>query len=277
MRRIRLRPISRAASVLSYGGSLATVIMTGLGFTMDLISVPARFALLATAVVAAVVGLVGTQMVRARQAAAEDRARDLARQLEHAQKNMDTLGPELTLSDIARVLFRGPSAWRLTLYVVEGSKEGMHLRRMMRRSGSQQYEASGRDRIPLQQSMLREIMLYDLTNPLSPYTNQSAALPSRESDPEEWDRHQLGILRDAETVAQLSMPTRKYVWCAARDGESGRTVALMAESIDPDGINYELLGSPLISSYILTAARLKELPAAVRPTMTEAATLLAER
>lgn len=118
-------------------------------------------------------------------------------------------------------LFRtGGRAWRLGIYVTEEDSEGVWwLRRVMRRSASEQYEGAGLTRILLERSVLRELMTVDLTDIRAPFTNQTGEFPDRDLNPEEWREQQQLILRDQTLADSLRMPSRKCAFCRWSVGE----------------------------------------------------------
>jgi hypothetical protein len=169
--------------------------------------------------------------------------------------------PDHALRAIAPVLFKSGASWRLSLFVLEESEGAWYLRPKIRCAASEMYENHGRDPIPLESSVLRELKSLDL-----PASNEVGEAPDRTSSPEEWAKWQGRFIADPDLVDALRMPTRKYAWCAARQpGLGGRTMALVAETVQPGGINTEVLSSNLFPPILEMVARLVDLPEALDP------------
>ena len=136
------------------------------------------------------------------------------------------------------------------------------LRPRLRCASSELYEAIGRPLIPLDSSVLRELKSLDL-----PASGEVGEAPDRGSAANEWLAWQGNFISDPDVVHRLRMPTRKYAWCAARQpGHAGRTIALVAETIQPGGINVDVLASDLLAPLLEMVLRLVELPEAISTT-----------
>lgn len=245
---------------LALCGSVATVLFATLGFVMDLISVQMRLVLMGAGALLAIVGLIGALRQRRNEAESRLRIADLKTKLDDAERLIQRADPGRSLDAIARAVFPSPgvAAWRLSLFVVESIDGVWFLRRLARRSGSEAYESSGRLVIPLEHSLVRGIMDIDLSDQRHPHVGQSGSFPDRSKTPEEWRALQSRVM-PVDVVLALTMPTRKYAWCAVRDDER-RTLVLLAESVDPDGIIVDSLSSPVLGPSIGMIAHLAELP-----------------
>ena len=170
--------------------------------------------------------------------------------------DLDAAIPARAISDIATLLFRRGSVWRVTIYVVEQSNDGeWELRHLARRSASQAHSLVGRSCIRLDFSILR-----GLWNVSLPHGEPTGEAPNPVGMPDAWAHWQFQFLQDDAAVQGLRMRSQRYAWCATREPDGGeRTVALVAETLEPDGIYVENLESPLIFSSLLMIARWYEL------------------
>ena len=169
--------------------------------------------------------------------------------------------PDHALRAVAPVLFRNGTSWRLTLFVLEEEGGKWYLRPKIRCAASEMYERMGRERIPLDSSVLRELRSLDL-----PASNELGDAPARDGTSLEWEQWQGQFIVDVAVVSSLRMPTRKYAWCASRQpGLHGRTMALVAETIQPSGVNTEVLASNLLPPLLEMLSRLVDLPEAFEP------------
>ncbi|WP_146145299.1 hypothetical protein [Microbacterium timonense] len=263
---------TRVTRYLAYGAPIAMFIVSVVGLFTDVVALSVRLILLGVVFVLLAASGIATYLTRRSLREQVQRASSLAAKLNEARELIAGSSPERILDALGQVLFRGGSAWRLGVYAIEYDSDGVGwMNRLMRRSGSELYEQAGRLRIRLDRSVLRDLKNIDLTNPAVPHVNQTGSFSSREFNPDEWHDQQLDFLKDPEEVDRLRMPSRKYAWCATRDRASRETFALIAEVIEPDGLNYELLDSPLVAPWLEMIARAVELPVATLSTVHEAA------
>lgn len=171
----------------------------------------------------------------------------------------DRVLPDQAMRAIAPLLFKPRVSWRLTLFVLEEINGEWFLRPRIRCAASEMYEGFGRERIPLAASVLRELKLLDL-----PANNELGEAPDRDTAFDQWRDWQSKFISDSRVVDSLRMPTRKYAWCATRQpGVQGRTIALVAETIQPSGVNPDVLSSSLFPPLMEMLARLVDLPEAL--------------
>lgn len=174
---------------------------------------------------------------------------------------MDVAAPDQALRLLEPVLFHPNTMWRLTVYVLESEDGELSLRRGLRCASSEIYESTGRDRISVERSFFRDIFTAGL-----PFSNQAADGPDRNLNPQDWIRWQTQVVQDETVAGGLRMPSRKYAWCAVREqGSQGRTIALMAETVQPGGIKVDQLEAPLMEPLLSLVVRLTELPDVVNP------------
>jgi len=238
-----------------------TALLAGIGLVPELLSIEWRIALIVVGVLLLSVGIIASgcrQRAYDLQYASAD---SLARQLDESRAQLERSSPERTLDSLALVLFRmGGKAWRLGIYVTEEDADGVWwLRRVLRRSGSEAYEGAGRTRIPLDRSVLRELMTINLGDSRAPFANQTGEFPDREVNPREWKAQQVRIVGDEAVADALRMPSRKYAWCATRDTVTRQTVIMVAECVDPSDLIFESLSSSAIAELITLLARNAEI------------------
>lgn len=185
--------------------------------------------------------------------------------------DLDSALPRQAMASLADVLFVPQAVWRLSIYVVgEDAAHGWSMRHVARRSAQQAYESPGRVTIPLERSILRN--LWNVSLPHGEATNEA---PDPVAASNDWHAWQLNVLRDPDAVRALRMKSRRYAWCAIREPSGDeRTVTLVAETLEPDGIRVENVDSPLIYALLLMIARWNELRAEVESAALEGAKVI---
>lgn len=230
------------------------------GVITDLFSSGVRVVIAIVGALLLAAAALGSTLVTRIQRADEEQIVQLKARLAEAGAT-DRALPDQALRRLAPVIFRAGTSWRMTVFTLEGEGGAWFLRPRLRCAASELYEATGRARIPLAHSVLRELPSLDL-----PASGEVGDAPDREAAPDEWRRWQGSFSGNSEVIESLRMPTRKYAWCAARQpGQGGRTIALVAETVQAGGINADVLGSSLLSPMLEMLLRLVELPESIEP------------
>ncbi len=182
--------------------------------------------------------------------------------------DLDSALPRQAMASLADVLFRKGAIWRLTIYAVEDDGAGgWNMRHITRRSAHQAYEAPGRQTMPLECTVLRN--LWNVSLPHGEPTNEA---PDPTEAHDDWHAWQLRFLKNNATVRALRMKSRRYAWCAVRESSGQeRTITLVAETLEPDGIRVANVDSPLIFALLLMIARWNELRVEVESAALEGA------
>jgi hypothetical protein len=239
-------------------GNVVGVVCGLIGVIVDMLSAPTRVLIVIFGALLLVSASIGSSLVSRAQQADQEEVGQLRARLTRAGVTDQTL-PDHALRMIAPVIFHPRTSWRLTVLILEGDGAQWSLRPRLRCASSELYEAIGRPLIPLESSVLRELKSLDL-----PASGEVGEAPDRESAAGEWQEWQKKFVGDADIVHRLRMPTRKYAWCAARQpGYAGRTIALVAETIQPGGIKVDVLASDLLSPFLEMVLRLVDLPEAI--------------
>ena len=213
-------------------GNIVGVVFGLVGVVTDLFSTSVRLLIVVVGALLWVGASVGSTLVARAQREDHEHIDQLKARLAGAGVTDRDL-PDHALRMVAPVIFRKGTSWRLTLFVLEEDGGDWYLRPRIRCASTEMYEATARQRIPLESSLLRELRALEL-----PATGELGDAPDREATPDEWQEWQGRFITDAQVVHSLRMPTRKYAWCAARQpGHAGQTIALVAETIQPSGIN----------------------------------------
>lgn len=257
---LRVHRIWRETAKL--GGPVATGLAI-LGVIADAIPILARVGIGAVALASLIIAGAGSRKIERARIAGEKEIAQLNGRLA-SLIGLAGRTPETTLRLIVPQLFRPGTMWRLTVYAVEPHGSDYALVRKLRCASSEIYEKSGREVLPIETSLFREIKTLGL-----PFYNESSDGPDRDSDPRDWHDWQLQVVRDPRTVSELRMPSRKYAWCAIRENGDGRTLALMAESVQLDGLNRSILGSPLMEPLLTLIVGLAEFPTTVDPVIAD--------
>ncbi len=263
-------------SVINTQLIVATMAFSVLGVFSSDVPTWARLLIVVVAIGLTASGHVGSLLAASRAKKKADEVTPLLQELKTARDAVDPSSMLRAIDSLAMVLFRGDEAWRLSAYVIEADEElGRRLRLAFRRSGSEEYESSGREIIPLKSSFLRSVDDYDLRSATRVHVNHSNSLPDRRIEPDAWAKMhaQFMPLKEARL---LRMPTRVYAWCATRDPESGQTLALMAESLNPDGIAFDVLESPIVPQWLALTIRATSAEAIVKAPIAKAERLLAQ-
>ena len=250
-------------SVLEVGRAAWNVVGVAcglIGVVTDRLSASARLIIVLVGLALWVSASLGSYLVGRAQRDDQEQIDELKARIANAGATDRDL-PDHALRAIAPVLFQNGAAWRLTLFVLEEEGGTWYLRPKIRCAASEMYEQWGRHRIPLEISVLRELKFLDL-----PASNELGDAPDRDTTPVEWLQWQQRFIVDVNVVNALRMPTRKYAWCASRQpGLHGRTIALVAETIQPSSINAEVLSSSLFPPLLEMVSRLVDLPEALEP------------
>ncbi|MEV7396724.1 hypothetical protein [Aeromicrobium sp. NPDC092404] len=251
---------ARFWSWLSPLGNVVGVACGLVGVITDLFSTAVRVTIVVVGVVLWAIASVGAALVARAQRRDEETIHQLRSRLESAGV-LDRGLPDHALRMIAPVVFRNDTSWRLTLFVLEAEGDVWYLRPRIRCASIEMYEAMPRPLISVESSVLRELKSRDL-----PAFGEQGDAPDRDISPDAWTDWQGEFIADSSIVKSLRMPTRKYAWCAARQpGYNGRTVALVAETIQPSGVNTDVLASNLMPPILEMVARLVDLPEAADP------------
>lgn len=243
------------------------------GALVDLINLPVRLIILGV-----IVGCLITSRALQRKIdnQVESKLGELDRKsarLEELEDSVARTDPRRLLDALAKAVFSTKHAWRLTLFRLEPDPTGeWFLIPLTRRSASPIYESPGRQRIPVSRSLLRDALDMDISDPTAPYANEAASLPDRRALPADWEAKNMLIMRNESDVRALRMPTRKYAWCVARVDDGEVTLALVAESLSPDGVNVELLSS----SFVVPTMTLVAHALSMTPTIEDTSALIDE-
>lgn len=254
-----LRRLARARfwRWLAPGGNFVGVVCGLVGVVTDLFSTTWRVAIVLAGLVIWGVAALGSWLVAQAQKQDEIEIGELKERLSSAGLSDRDL-PDHALRMIAPVVFRRGTSWRLTMFILEEDQEGWFLRPKLRCASSEIYESIARERIPLEGSVLRELKALDL-----PASGELGDAPDRDAGGDDWGVWQGSFIDDEGVIRALRMPTRKYAWCAARQqGFKGRTIALVAETVQPAGIKADVLSSNLVPPILETVLRLVDLPEA---------------
>lgn len=241
-------------------GNVVGVACGLIGVVTDRLSASARLIIVLVGLVLWASASLGSYLVGRAQRDDQEQVDELKARIASAG-GADRDLPDHALRAIAPVLFQNGASWRLTLFALEEEGGTWYLRPKIRCAASEMYESRGRHRIPLEFSVLRELKSLDL-----PASNELGDAPDRDATPVEWSQWQKRFIVDVNVVNSLRMPTRKYAWCASRQpGLNGRTIALVAETIQPSGINADVLSSNLVPPLLEMVSRLVDLPEAFEP------------
>lgn len=236
-------------------GNVVGVVCGLVGVVTDLFSTAVRVTIVVVGLLLWAGASIGSVLVARSKREDEETIQQLRTRLVSAGV-MDREMPDHALRMIAPVLFLPGASWRLTLFVLEEDAERWFLRPRIRCASSEMYESVRRERIAVESSVLREIMSRDL-----PASGEQGDAPDREVAPREWIEWQRNFMDEGEAVDSLRMPTRKYAWSAVRQpGLGGRTLALVAETVQPSGIHTEVLASNLLPPILEMVARLVAMP-----------------
>lgn len=243
---------------LAPGGNFVGVGCGLVGVVADRVSTTGRLAIVVVGLLIWIVASVGSWLVARAQKQDEIAVEELRARLASAGLDDRDL-PDHALRMIAPLVFRSGTSWRLTLFLLEQDEGGWFIRPKIRCASTEIYESTARVRIPLDGSVLREITALEL-----PASGELGDAPDREANGDEWQDWQMSFVRDEAVIRGLRMPTRKYAWCAARQpGLGGRTIALVAETVQQSGIRVDVLGSNLVPPILEMVLRLIDIPDAV--------------
>lgn len=242
-------------------GNVVGVVCGLVGVVTDLFSTAVRVTIVVVGLLLWLGASVGSALVAWAQRDDQEEIDELRARLAIAGVTDRDL-PDHALRMLAPAVFRKGTSWRLTLFVLEEESGAWYLCPKIRCASSELYEATARQRIPLESSVVRELKSLEL-----PANGEQGDAPDREKYPTDWLAWQQQFVTGTRVIQSLRMPTRKYAWCAARQpGHGGQTIALVAETVQASGINSEVLASNLLPPMLEMVTRLVNLPEAVDPT-----------
>jgi hypothetical protein len=239
----------------TYGGTLAAGVLAVGGFFVDDLSLEMKIALIAVVCGLAVVGVVGIRWRAQREDSAAARAETAEAELSQLRSQIDVSAPEAVLDTVGTALFVRPGGWRLTLFVLEPVGDEMWcLRPLITRASSEVFESSPHGPISLADGPLREVLSVDANDPLHPFSNESANLPNRDIEPEQWSHMHSQIIPGKPGTRVMA--TRKFSWTVIKEPTSRRTLVLLGESVLADGIRLDVIRSQLLSPTIALISRM---------------------
>lgn len=253
----------RVSVSASYGGTLAAGLLAAGGFFVDLFNLTVRIVLFVVAVVLAVAGVMGIRWRAKREQTESDQLHAANAEATRLRIQVKTSAPKIVLEVVGAALFVKPGGWRLTLFVIEQLPDkSWCLKPLITCASSEVFETPPHDSVLLARSRLREVLDVDANDPLRPFSNESANLPDRHVEPNEWQRLRSYLIPGDSD--EFCMPTRKFAWAVTKEPASHRTLVLLGESVLPDGIQADEMHSPLLASTIALIARMYGV-AAIQP------------
>lgn len=261
--RVKASNRERIVSVLPYLSAIASIVWGFASAFPDLLTLEQRLLIAGALLILILAGAVAHHVEQKKLV-------DLAARLEEVA-DLDASVPTQAIRDLADLIFKRRAIWRLTVYTVESDgNDEWYLQHLVRKSAHQAFARDGRNLIPLDKSVVR-----GLWNVSLPHGEPTSEAPDPIADIDQWTSWQRHFVRDDEVASKLRMKSRRYAWCAAREADRGeRTVVMVAETLEPDGILLESLESPLIFSSLLMIARWFELRGTVAPVVREGARTL---
>jgi hypothetical protein len=229
--------------------------LLGLGsLFFDRFSTPAQVLLVVAVVALGAIGFLGITWRKSFSESATRRADEAETELDQLRMRLNESAPGTVLETVGSALFVTPGGWRITLLVLEPKADEWRLRTLVTRANSDVFERSAHREISLSSGLLREVLHVDANDPLRPFSNESTNLPDREVEPELWRSMHAQVIPGDPTDS--GMPTRKFGWTVIKEPSSRRTLVLLSETVQADGIRSEVVRSQLLAPTIALISRM---------------------